>query len=118
MLLRWCYCYVNFLFSFPLVTAAIRTSAAAPMTDAAVMVHTTASTSATEPVVVTTSALKAPPGDTVMFSAARGSMVTPTLAVMAPISTPAVVPLLGVRLLKLMTQPIDGNVTQWTSFWD
>ena len=102
----------------PPVTVAVTTSAAVPLTDAAVVAHTTAPTSATEPVVVTTPASTAPSGVMVMSSAAGGSTVTPTSAVTAPISTPAVVPSLGVQLPRLTIQPFDGNVTHWTSFWD
>ena len=99
----------------PPVTAVVMTPAAAPRTDAT---HTTVPTSTTESVAVTIPASTAPSGGTVMSSAAGDSTVTPTSTVTAPISIPAVVPSLGVQLPKLTIQPFDGNVTQWTSFWD
>ena len=54
----------------------------------------------------------------VTTSALEASTVTSTTTVTNPISAPAVVATLRVRLPKLTIQPFDGNVTHWTSFWD
>ena len=48
----------------------------------------------------------------------ESSTVTLTRTIVTPISAPAVIPTIGVRLSKLTIQPFDGNVIQWTSFWD
>ena len=79
------------------------------------VVVTTAPT--TEPL-VTSPVLTAPTGGAVMTTATETSTVAPTTSATTPISTPAVIPTLGVRLPKLTIQPFDGNVTLWTSFWD
>ena len=64
----------------------------------------------------TTTVTTDPPVSTAL---ATGTSTTRTVTTgTTPISTPAVIPTLGVRLPKITMQPFDGDVTNWTSFWD
>ena len=93
---------------------AVTTTAVAPTTDAPAVTTTAL---ATEPL-DSTVAHTAPTDSAVTISVTSTSMVTPTMTMVTPISTPAVIPTYGVRLPKLTIQPFDGSVTRWTSFWD
>ncbi len=73
----------------------------------------------TVPAAPTTTVTTDPPVSTAITALATGTSTTRTVTTgTTPISTPAVIPTLGVRLPKITMQPFDGDVTNWTSFWD